>query len=90
MMMNTTLEQLRSSEARLAWPAACRSNSTQAGMTGISFEERLALLVDREVHWRNDKRQARLLEAGAAEVPARPAIEDIDTRAGRGSGSRVR
>ena len=35
---------------------------SQAGMTGISFEERITLLVDREVHWRNDKRQTRLLK----------------------------
>ncbi len=27
---------------------------SQPGMTGMSFEERLALLVDREVHWRSD------------------------------------
>jgi hypothetical protein len=26
-------------------------------MHGLSFEERMALLVEREVHWRNDKRE---------------------------------
>jgi hypothetical protein len=56
---------------------------TQAGMTGISFEERLALLVDREVHWRNDKRQARLLKQAHLKYP-QAAIEDVDARSGRG------
>jgi hypothetical protein len=61
MMMNTTIEQLRG--LRLAGMASgLEEQLTQAGMTGISFEERLALLVDREVHWRNDKRQTRLLK----------------------------
>jgi hypothetical protein len=49
----------------------------------MSFEERLALLVDREVHWRNDKRQARLLKLARLKYP-QAAIEDIDSRAGRG------
>ncbi len=56
---------------------------SQPGMTGMSFEERLALLVDREVHWRSDKRQARLLKAANLKYP-QACIEDIDTRAGRG------
>jgi hypothetical protein len=55
MMMNTTMEQLRS--LRLAGMATgLQEQLTQAGMTAMSFEERLALLVDREVHWRSDKR----------------------------------
>lgn len=49
MMMNTTLEQLRS--LRLAGMATgLQEQLSQAGMTGLSVEERLALLVDREVH----------------------------------------
>ena len=58
MMMNTTLEQLRS--LKLAGMATgLQEQLSQAGMTNLSFEERLALLVGREVHWRSDKRQAR-------------------------------
>ena len=54
-MMNTTLEQLRN--LKLAGMATgLQEQLTQPGMTGMSFEERLALLVEREVHWRNDKR----------------------------------
>ncbi|MCK9630004.1 MAG: IS21-like element helper ATPase IstB [Bacteroidales bacterium] len=82
MMMNTTLEQLRS--LKLAGMAAgLQEQLSQAGMTGLSFEERLALLVDREVHWRSDKRQARLLKAAGLKYP-QACIEDIDSRAGRG------
>jgi hypothetical protein len=85
MMMNTTLEQLRSLKLN-GMAGGLQEQLTQAGMTGISFEERLALLVDREVHWRNDKRQARLLKLAHLKYP-QAAIEDIDTRAGRGAGS---
>ncbi len=82
MMMNATLEQLRS--LKLAGMATgLQEQLTQPGMTGMSFEERLALLVDREVHWRSDKRQARLLKAAHLKYP-QACIEDIDTRAGRG------
>jgi DNA replication protein DnaC len=82
MMMNTTLEQLRGLKLN-GMAGGLQEQLTQAGMTGISFEERLSLLVDREVHWRNDKRQARLLKLAHLKYP-QAAIEDIDTRAGRG------
>jgi DNA replication protein DnaC len=81
MMMNATLEQLRG--LKLAGMAnGLQEQLTQAGMTGISFEERLALLVDREVHWRNDKKQMRLLKDAHLKYP-QACIEDLDTRAGR-------
>ena len=69
MMMNTTLEQLRGLKLN-GMAAGLQEQLTQAGMTAMSFEERLALLVDREVYFRNDKRQTRLLKAGSPEVPA--------------------
>jgi len=82
MMMNTTLEQLRN--LKLAGMAAgLHEQLSQPGMTGLSFEERLALLVDREVHWRSDRRQARLLKAAQLKYP-QACIEDIDSRSGRG------
>ena len=82
MMMNTTLEQLR--ELKLAGMATgLQEQLTQAGMTAMSFEERFCLLVDREVHWRSDKRRARLLKEANLKFP-QACIEDIDTRAGRG------
>ncbi|MDT7520675.1 ATP-binding protein [Rhodoferax sp. TBRC 17660] len=82
MMMNTTLAQLR--ELRLEGLATgLQEQLSQAGVAAMSFEERLALLVDREVHWRNDKRQTRLLKQARLKYP-QAAIEDIDSRAGRG------
>jgi DNA replication protein DnaC len=82
MMMNTTLEQLRA--LKLAGMATgLQEQLTQAGMTAMSFEERLSLLVDREVHWRSDKRRARLLKEAGLKF-SQACIEDIDTRAGRG------
>ena len=82
MMMNTTIEQLR--DLRLAGMASgLQEQLSQAGMTAISFEERLALLVDREVHWRNDKRQTRLLKDAKLKY-SQASIEDLNTAAGRG------
>ena len=82
MMKNTTIEQLRG--LRLAGMAnGLQEQLTQPGLTAISFEERLALLVDREVHWRNDKRQTRLLKDAKLKYN-QASIEDLDTRAGRG------
>jgi DNA replication protein DnaC len=82
MMMNTTLEQLRGLKLN-GMAAGLQEQLTQAGMTAMSFEERLALLVDREVYFRNDKRQARLLKEARLKYP-QACIEDLDTRPGRG------
>lgn len=82
MMMNTTLEQLRSLKL-LGMAAALQDQLTNAGMTGMSFEERAALLVEREVHWRGDKKRERLLKDAKLRYP-QAAIEDLDGRAGRG------
>lgn len=82
MMMNTTLNQLR--ELRLmGMLTALDEQLTHAGMSAVSFEERMALIVERELHWRHDKRRARLLKEAKLKYP-QAAIEDIDTRAGRG------
>jgi DNA replication protein DnaC len=82
MMMNATIEQLRS--LKLAGMASgLQEQLGQTGMSSMSFEERFSLLVDREIHWRSDKRQARLLKQAGLKHP-RACIEDIDTRAGRG------
>jgi transposase len=54
-MMNTTLEQLCGLKLN-GMAASLQDQLTQAGMTVMSFEERLALLVGRKVYFRNDKR----------------------------------
>ena len=55
----------------------------QSGIGAMSFEERLALLVDREVHGRQDRRCARLLKTAKLKYP-QAAIEDLDSRSTRG------
>ncbi len=82
MMMNTTLDQLR--ELKLhGLHAGLQEQLAQPSLAGLSFEERIALLVDREVHWRSDKRRERLLKDARLKYP-QAAIEDLDTRTGRG------
>ena len=49
------------------------------GMAAMSFEERLALLVNREVHGRQDRRCARLLKMAKLKY-AQATIEDFDAR----------
>ncbi len=81
MMMNTTLEQLR--ELKLNGMAAgLHDQLSSTGMNGLSFEERMALLVEREVHWRSDKKRERLMKEARLKYP-QAAIEDLDTRSGR-------
>jgi DNA replication protein DnaC len=82
MMMNTTMEQLRNLRL-LGMAEALQEQMTQAGMTAMSFEERLTMLVDKEVHLRDDKRKSRLLKQAQLKYP-QASIEDIDTRPGRG------
>ncbi len=82
MMMHTTITQLRTLKLD-GLALGLEEQLTQPGMTALSFEERLALLIDREVHYRSDRRLTRLLKQAKLKY-AQAAIEDIDTRAGRG------
>jgi DNA replication protein DnaC len=82
MMMNNTLAQLR--ELKLVGMAtAVEEQLSSTASTTLSFEERLALMVDREVHQRADKRHAALLKRARLKYP-QACIEDLDGRAGRG------
>ncbi len=82
MMMQTTLAQLRTLKLD-GLATALEEQLTQPGMTAMSFEERLALLIDREVHCRNDRKLVRLLQRARLKY-AQATIEDIDTRPTRG------
>lgn len=82
MMMHTTLAQLRSLKLE-GLATALEEQLSQSGMTGMSFEERIALLIDREVHARNDRKLLRLLKNAQLKY-GQASIEDIDSRAGRG------
>jgi len=82
MMMHTTLAQLRTLKLD-GLAAGLEEQMTQAGTTALSFEERFALLIDREIHCRNDRKLVRLLKQARLKY-AQATIEDIDTRASRG------
>jgi DNA replication protein DnaC len=82
MMMHTTLAQLRTLKLD-GLATGLEEQLAQPGMAALSFEERMALLVDREVHCRNDKKLLRLLKNAHLKY-GQATIEDIDARAGRG------
>jgi DNA replication protein DnaC len=82
MMMHTTLAQLRSLKLD-GLATGLEEQLAQASMAAMSFEERLALLIDREVHCRSDRKQARLLKQAHLKYP-QAAIEDLDARPTRG------
>ena len=78
MMMNNTLAQLR--DLKLDGMATAIEEQLSSRASGaLSFEERLALLVDREVHHRGDKRRAALLKRARLKYP-QACIEDVDAR----------
>ena len=82
MMMNHTLAQLRDLKLQ-GMAAAIEEQLSSSASTALSFEERLALMVDREVHQRGDQRRAALLKKARLKYP-QACIEDVDGRAGRG------
>ncbi len=63
--------------------AAVEEQLSSTASTSLSVEERLALMVDREVRQRADKRDAALLKRSRQKYP-QACIEDVDGRAGRG------
>ncbi len=82
MLQQHTLDQLRG--LRLdGMVAALTDTATQRTAEALPFDQRLALLVQRELDWRDGKRVARLLKAAKLKVSS-ACIEDVDWRAGRG------
>jgi DNA replication protein DnaC len=63
--------------------AALADAATHIAASELPFEQRLALLVQREIDWRDSKRLARLLKAARLKVSS-ACMEDIDWRASRG------
>ena len=81
MLNEHTLTQLRS--LRLdGMVRAIEEQATSTAATALGFDERLTLLVQREIAWRDNKRVARLLKAAKLKVSV-ACIEDIDWRASR-------
>jgi DNA replication protein DnaC len=81
-MMHTTLAQLRTLKLD-GIATGLEEQLTLPSMAAMSFEERFALLVDREVHCRSDRKLLRLLKNARLKF-GQATIEDIDTRPGRG------
>ena len=82
MMTQHTLIQLRNLKLS-GMGDALQEQLSQPSMSSLSFEERLGLLVEREVASRDDRRRARLLSLARLKYP-QACIEDVDTRRGRG------
>jgi DNA replication protein DnaC len=81
MLNEHTLDQLRS--LRLdGMVHAIEEQALSMAAAELPFDDRLTLLVQREIAWRDDKRVARLLKAAKLKV-ASACVEDINWRANR-------
>jgi hypothetical protein len=78
MMNNATIEQLRALKLP-GFISELQEQASRLGIHALSFEERLALLVQREVHIREDRKRGRLLQRAKLKY-SQAAIEDMDTR----------
>ena len=81
MLDSTTIDGLKALRLH-AMAAALADQQAQAGYAGLSFDERLGLLVDRELTDRASRRIERSLKTARLRAPA--TIEDIDFRHPRG------
>lgn len=82
MLNHTTITQLRALKLN-GFADALQQQHEQAGGLALSFDERLALLVEREVHARNDRKHARLLQRAGLKYPG-ASIEDASFEGVRG------
>jgi DNA replication protein DnaC len=81
MLIHQTLDKL-DSIGLSAMAAALREQMEQTTYLELSFEDRLGMLVDRELTWRENRRLATRLKA--AKLRHQACVEDIDFRAPRG------
>ena len=82
MLSEHTLDQLRA--LRLdGMVRAIEDQATSTAAHELPFDDRLTMLVQSEIAWRDDRRVARLLKAAKLKVSA-ACIEDINWRASRG------
>jgi len=81
MLDNATIDGLRTLRLH-AMAAALAEQHDQPGYAGLGFDERLGLLVDRELTDRATRRIERSLKTAKLRVPA--TVEDIDFRHPRG------
>ena len=81
MLIQQTIERLY--EMRLTgMAAALGEQETRSDVAELSFEDRLALLIEREMSFREDRRLTRLLQLAKLRLPA--CVEDLDFRSPRG------
>lgn len=81
MLNEHTLEQLRA--LRLdGMVHAIEEQATSTAATALGFDERLSMLVQREVAWRDARRVERLLKAAKLKV-SMACVEDINYRSSR-------
>lgn len=82
MLNNATVSQLRSLKLQ-GFAEALQQQQEQAHCLDLSFDERLALLVDREVHARGDRKRSRLLQRAQLKYPT-ATLEDASFEGVRG------
>jgi DNA replication protein DnaC len=82
MLNNATIAQLRALKLQ-GFADALQQQHEQADGLGLSFDERLALLVEREVYARNDRKRTRLLQRAQLKYPT-ATIEDASFDGVRG------
>lgn len=82
MLNNATLAQLRGLKLQ-GFADALQQQHAQADCLGLSFDERLALLVEREVYARGDRKRTRLLQRAQLKYPT-ATIEDAGFEGVRG------
>ncbi len=82
MLNHATVTQLRSLKLQ-GFADALQHQQEQAACLDLSFDERLALLVDREVHARGDRKRTRLLQRAQLKYPT-ATLEDVTFEGVRG------
>jgi len=81
MLTQPTIEKLCAMRLR-GMAEAFQQQQEDANIHGLSFEERLGLLIDRQWNWRQNRALERRLRNGRLQGPA--CVEDIDYRTSRG------
>ena len=82
MLNNATITRLRALKLQ-GFADALQQQHEQADCLGLSFDERLALLVEREVYARGDRKRARLLQSAQLKYPS-ATVEDASFEGIRG------
>lgn len=81
MLIQPTLDSLNQLKLN-GMATALSEQMTQTNAQSLSFEDRIGLLVEREIIYRENRRLTRLLQL--AQLKERAAFEDLDFRARRG------